>query len=113
MELQGYLYGKVYILTASRRKINEEINIMVDDKSLSIGVYEIDDEWFPFRPFTNKADSEVEDLKDDEFFSCQQEGLDLEEGEISSNGVLVGQAPLVVADIAPLIHEEDEVFHGN
>ncbi|KAL4591899.1 hypothetical protein LXL04_004874 [Taraxacum kok-saghyz] len=87
--------GKVCILTAKRAKINEEIDIKLEGSLHRIGVFEIDDDWVPFRPFSAKEDSdsgEDEEGSDAVSDTWHQDGMDLENGEIDpSVGVADGR----------------------
>ncbi|KAL4555886.1 hypothetical protein LXL04_038518 [Taraxacum kok-saghyz] len=71
-------HGKACIITQKRIKINEEILVEFDGVSYHVGVSEVDDYWFPFKPFSPAlySESEEEDADEDE---------ELEEGEIPAN----------------------------
>ncbi|KAL4584515.1 hypothetical protein LXL04_009118 [Taraxacum kok-saghyz] len=78
-------FGKVCILTPSRKRLNEEVCISLNGESFKIGVMEIDDDWVPFKPFVREAeDSSDEEMGDEEGVSSTWEDADmeLEEGEI-------------------------------
>ncbi|KAI3778492.1 hypothetical protein L2E82_07834 [Cichorium intybus] len=46
-------------------KINEAVTVSVEGRMYKIGVYEIEDEWYPFKPFTSyrQHDLEENDMK--------------------------------------------------
>ncbi|CAH1438969.1 unnamed protein product [Lactuca virosa] len=81
-------HGKICILTASRKKINDEVSMSIDGNIHRLGVFEVDDDWTPFKKLvscsTSDSDSEVE-LDDDDGVSdtWKPDDLDLEEGEIN------------------------------
>ncbi|KAL4570731.1 hypothetical protein LXL04_026392 [Taraxacum kok-saghyz] len=55
--------SKFCILTSSRRKINEELSLMLNGNEYKIGCFEIEDGWAPFSPATF-PDSETEEEED-------------------------------------------------
>ncbi|CAH1439758.1 unnamed protein product [Lactuca virosa] len=82
-------FCKLCILTASRKKINEEIMVNFDGAGYKIGIFEVEDDWVPFKPFVAESpvDSDVEEDDDDvgisdTWVNCEME---MEEGEIRHN----------------------------
>lgn len=87
-------FGKVGIITAHRKKINEEIVGSLNGKSFRIGIVELDEEWYPFKPFSPYRPVESDDDKDDDDGYEEEDGIsdtfelppeDLEDGEIDQN----------------------------
>nr|KAJ0196777.1 hypothetical protein LSAT_V11C700381330 [Lactuca sativa] len=83
--------GKVGIITACKKWINEEVEVMVNGNVLSVGVYEYNEDWSPFTssPIDNdENDSESEASgvgDDDEGISetwLNDKAYDMEEGEL-------------------------------
>ncbi|KAL4574069.1 hypothetical protein LXL04_020891 [Taraxacum kok-saghyz] len=74
-------HGKVCVLTAARKRINEEINVLIKGESMKVGILEVEDDWAPYNPFIASA---LEDSEDDEAVSdtWDHEKMDLEDGEI-------------------------------
>ncbi|KAL4576596.1 hypothetical protein LXL04_012692 [Taraxacum kok-saghyz] len=68
-------HGKACIITQNRIKINDEILVDFDGVTYHVGVSEVDDYWFPFKPFKPALYSESEEEEADE-------DEELEEGEI-------------------------------
>ncbi|KAL4589442.1 hypothetical protein LXL04_002349 [Taraxacum kok-saghyz] len=82
-------HGKICILTNSRIKIQEEIMAEVAGTQCRIGISEIDDCWFPFKPFSpaifSASDDEPEDDNDEAVSATWINDLKKEEGEIPAN----------------------------
>lgn len=61
--------GKLCILTTSRKRTNDEANVFFDGVSCRIGIIEIDDDWTPFKSFSQesieKSDNKLEDDVDE------------------------------------------------
>ncbi|CAI9283159.1 unnamed protein product [Lactuca saligna] len=84
--------GKVGVLTTEKRWINETINIMADDISVTIGVVEYTDDWSPFHPVSfdkvveeSEDEEETENEDDEDRISdtyMQDDANEPEEGEI-------------------------------
>lgn len=94
LELQSISAGKMCILTALMRKINDEVTVELDGSQHRIGVMEIEDDWVPFRSFLAESNSESEDdqEEDDEHeeddgdgipVAGEQNQMELEDGEIN------------------------------
>ncbi|KAI3688808.1 hypothetical protein L2E82_46654 [Cichorium intybus] len=97
--------GKVCILTAFRKRINDEIYAMLNGVKLSIGVFELEDDWTPFKPFQPETllDSDEDDDNDDGV-SDTYVHEDFEEGEIGGpEPVNHGESP--AKDPAPAVGE--------
>ncbi|CAH1422247.1 unnamed protein product [Lactuca virosa] len=78
-------HGKICILTASRKKLNEEISVLIDNCKFRICVFEVNDDWVPFKHFVpNSISYSEEDIDDEHGISdtWQPDGMDFEEGEI-------------------------------
>ncbi|KAL4584666.1 hypothetical protein LXL04_009272 [Taraxacum kok-saghyz] len=104
-------HGKVCILTATRRKVNEELSIEVDGVSHLVGVTEMDEEWFPFKPFspeiqTESEEEDEEDIGEDEL----SVNMELEDGEIPANPAMEVEQSMV--DETTMSKGEEQV-HGN
>ncbi|KAL4557711.1 hypothetical protein LXL04_035898 [Taraxacum kok-saghyz] len=72
--------GKLCILTAKWNKINEEVDVKITDAIHRIGVFEIDDDWIPFKPFCvgSASDSEDDEEGSDAVSDTwHQDGMDL------------------------------------
>ncbi|KAL4581007.1 hypothetical protein LXL04_017213 [Taraxacum kok-saghyz] len=50
--------GKIYILSNSLKRINEELNVSLLGTNHLVGVFEVDDDWVPFRPFASGSSDE-------------------------------------------------------
>ncbi|KAL4569955.1 hypothetical protein LXL04_025604 [Taraxacum kok-saghyz] len=90
---QDVSHAKLCILTTSRKRINEEITVIVDRVSLRIGIFEVEDDWVPFQPFADTSPPPSDDDDDIGFEdedaildTWQQNNMDLEEGEFNPNG---------------------------
>ncbi|KAL4588462.1 hypothetical protein LXL04_001353 [Taraxacum kok-saghyz] len=94
--------GKLCILTACRKKINEELGIELDGVRHSVGILEVDDDWLPFKPFmvSEFSESEDSDDEDDEGIpdTFNQQDMKLEDGEIRQEEV---DSPPATGDDAP------------
>lgn len=78
-------FGNICILTASWKKINEEVWSDIGVVIHKIGLFKIEDDWIPFRPFMIESQSESEeDENNEESISntWEQIGMDHEEGEV-------------------------------
>ncbi|KAL4572015.1 hypothetical protein LXL04_018783 [Taraxacum kok-saghyz] len=80
-------HGNVCLLTASRRRLNEEITVNCNGMPTKIGVFEVDDDWAPFKPFIVGTASESDEEpgeENEEWVSdtWKPEKMDLEDGEI-------------------------------
>ncbi|KAL4561547.1 hypothetical protein LXL04_033714 [Taraxacum kok-saghyz] len=76
--------GKLYILTKKMTKINEEVQVSVNNKIQSVGVFEVEENWSPFSPFSHRSSEESEDEDDGEGSipdSIEKNDDNLEEGE--------------------------------
>ncbi|KAI3709022.1 hypothetical protein L2E82_38722 [Cichorium intybus] len=123
-------YGKVAIITCMRKKINEEFTGEMNGKLFKIGVCEIEEDWYPFKPFTTFQYVESEDKDDDEVGDDDDDDVDeddedndvdlegisatveminggLEDGEIPS-GEPPGEAPMTNAVIEESVVGESE-----
>lgn len=49
LESNDVSYRKICVLTTSRKKLNEEVMVSMDGILHKFGVFEVDDEWFPFK----------------------------------------------------------------
>ncbi|KAL4587743.1 hypothetical protein LXL04_000617 [Taraxacum kok-saghyz] len=78
--------GKLCILTACRRKINEELVADLDGEIHKVGIMEVDDDWYPFKPFmvngSSDSDSSGEDEEEGVPDTWNQQDMEFEEGEI-------------------------------
>ncbi|KAL4587663.1 hypothetical protein LXL04_000535 [Taraxacum kok-saghyz] len=54
-------HGKLCILTSVRKKINEDMVVLIDNVKHCIGVFEVDDNWMPFRRFERLPDSDSDE----------------------------------------------------
>ncbi|KAI3791705.1 hypothetical protein L2E82_05566 [Cichorium intybus] len=90
-------FARVGVLSALRRKINDEISVFIDGCNYRIGVMEIDDDWSPFNS-ASEISQDLSDEDDDDNCSDQDEddrdeisdtwdhnSDDLEDGEIPAN----------------------------
>ncbi|KAL4566692.1 hypothetical protein LXL04_030813 [Taraxacum kok-saghyz] len=80
-------HGKICILTASCKKINEELVVAFDGGEHRIGVFEVDDDWIPFKKFDASSASETDEELDDEYEfpePRQPPEIDMEDGEFIS-----------------------------
>ncbi|KAL4583655.1 hypothetical protein LXL04_008236 [Taraxacum kok-saghyz] len=77
-------HRKLCTLTASRKKLNEEISVSLDGVEHRIEVFEVDDDWIPFKNFESVSASDSDEEMDDEEKipeSWHTEEDDAEEGE--------------------------------
>ncbi|CAH1415257.1 unnamed protein product [Lactuca virosa] len=111
LEVADVSHGKVCVLSASRRKINDEVMVNVGGVNYSIGVTELDDEWFPFKPFNHNYQSESEIGDDDDSSDGDSSvNMGLEEGEILTEAVAEDE-PSMGVDSSFTRGEEE--LHGN
>ncbi|KAL4559119.1 hypothetical protein LXL04_031253 [Taraxacum kok-saghyz] len=78
-------HGKVCILTAQRKLINEELTVLVEGAPVKIGIFEVEDDWVPFKPFltASQEDSDDEDDRGDGVSDTfEAADMELEDGEI-------------------------------
>ncbi|KAL4581773.1 hypothetical protein LXL04_006301 [Taraxacum kok-saghyz] len=93
-------YGKICLLTGSRKRLNEEILVLVNGVSIKIGIFEVEDDWAPFKPFITGSTSGSEgdhDDDNDEWVSdtWKPEKMEMEEGEIDEDdGFFAGNPPV-------------------
>ncbi|KAL4589627.1 hypothetical protein LXL04_002535 [Taraxacum kok-saghyz] len=59
-------HGKLCILTPTLKKLNEELTILIGTEEFKIGIYEVDDNWMPFRSFESSPVSDSDDEMDDD-----------------------------------------------
>ncbi|KAL4556260.1 hypothetical protein LXL04_038906 [Taraxacum kok-saghyz] len=113
--------GKVCILTASKKKINEEITVSIDGSLHRIGIFEVEDDWGPFKPFIvgSTEDSEEENENDDgisDTFGGDE--MELEEGEIDpagskqSDDTTSPESEEKIADSFEPLHDEEKESPG-
>ncbi|KAI3738765.1 hypothetical protein L2E82_28905 [Cichorium intybus] len=66
-------YGKIPVITCMRKKINEEFSGEMNGKTFRLGVCEIEEDWYPFKPFTTfchvESDDDDEEEEEEEFDS--------------------------------------------
>ncbi|KAL4581283.1 hypothetical protein LXL04_017494 [Taraxacum kok-saghyz] len=104
-------HGKVCILTASRKKLNEEMPVIIDGCSHKIGIFEIDDEWVPFKPFIDGSQEDSEEDDDGISDTFGNDEMDLEDGEIDPEGD-GGPAPEQNEESNRPLQEDDKGSHG-
>lgn len=114
--------GKLCILTHNLKRINEEISIYFAGAIQSVGIFEVDDDWVPFRPFSHSSSDKFEEESDDgDEFSVSSDKVILEEGEfvlgLGSSGVVANESPMVdkerIAEESCVdVHEGNEEVHG-
>ncbi|CAH1436992.1 unnamed protein product [Lactuca virosa] len=121
-------YGKVRVITSIRKKINEEFSGSINGISYKIGVSEIEEDWYPFKPFTtyhlaesdddeDRGDEDEEGADDD---GNKNRGIsetmgidDLEDGKIDQN-VKSGEIPRMREpdDTSPVVVAESTSWDG-
>ncbi|CAH1444736.1 unnamed protein product [Lactuca virosa] len=114
--------GKLCILTHSLKRINEEIPISFVGVIQSVRVYEVDDDWVPFRPSSHSSSDESEEESDDgDEFSVSSDKVILEEGKfvpsLGSGGAVANEPPVVdkegiLKKLCVDVHEGNKEVHG-
>lgn len=63
-----------------------ETNILIDGSSHKIGIFEIDDDWVPFKRFTGGSQEDLEENEDEEkgiSDAFEDDEMQLQDGEIA------------------------------
>ncbi|KAL4578929.1 hypothetical protein LXL04_015061 [Taraxacum kok-saghyz] len=109
---------KIGILTERKTRINEEMQVVFGGKTLSIGITEFDEDWWPFR-FDPSKDFYEEELEsgeeDDDGMSdtwIDEECEDREEGEIRDEDELPSE-PMTVEETVMNTRGNDETGTEN
>lgn len=82
-------HGNICVLTASRKKLNEEVMVSLDGTLHKIGLFKVDDDYVPFKQFNTGSTCELDEEYGEEdgvSGTWHQDELDLGKGEIGHDG---------------------------